>query len=354
MTDISVEGRRRPCWGARSVAFFLSLIAVTASGSVFAQTGEELSIRRLALERAETAQREGRHPEALELAERAGAIQMTPSVRFFIARELIAVGRRAEGLIAAQTCIREADQSTAANREAIHANCRQIVDSTQPQVASITVRPPRGMPIAGLEVTVAGRPLSALVLGLPYYVDTGRVVVSARAPGRTSFEVGVTMAAGENLNVDLDLPAAAPVVAQPEPPVIAPPEPRPVRPPPRPRAQPSIVGPAVLWGVGGALAVGGGVLLALTEAAIGRCDALSNRMRIAESGTGVCESPGDLAFASGAAGFVGGSVAMLGLGLGAVSAGFGWWAVQGRSGERASVAVVPARGGAAVTVGGAF
>lgn len=354
MTDINSGVGRSAARAARGVAFATALAALGAGGTARAQTGEELSIRRLALERAEAAQREGRHAEALELAERAGAIQMTPSVRFFIARELVAVGRRAEGLIAAQTCIREADQSTASNREAIHANCRQMVDSTQPQVASITVRPPRGMPVAGLEVTIAERPVSALVLGLPYYVDPGRVVVTARAPGRTTFEVGVTMAAGENLNVELELPVATLVDPGPVTPVIEPPPPRPLRPPPARRARPSIVGPAVLWSVGGAMAVGGSVLLALTEGAIGRCDALSARMDLPESGTGVCESPGDLAFARGAAGYVGGSVALLGLGVGAVSAGFAWWAVQRGSSERASFAVVPARGGAAVSFGGAF
>lgn len=344
-----------------SVRSSVSCVALLASSllaarTARAQTEEELSLRRVALERAQALSSSGDHAQALQLATRAGAIQMTPSVRLFIAREQAAVGQHAAALLTAQTCQREVARAEVSNRAEILTACRDVAAHETPLVGMLQIEPP-ATALPGLEVRVRDAVVGASLLGLPYVVDPGSVVVVATAPGHVRFEATVTLAAQETRTVRLDLPrteapAGAVAAVTPEPQVVPP-----VAPPRAATSAGAGPGPYVLMGVGGALVVGGAISLGLLVARTQGCTVGSD----AEGPVWDCadarsdeERMRDLGAAPTLQG-VGGS--LVGVGLGAVAAGVIWRVVApsaSRRDERVEVAPAATATSAGLRVGGRF
>src|SRR5690349_3172205 len=78
------------------------------AGSAGAQNAAAIAARRSLIEQAQQARRAGDHVRALDLAERATQISMSPSLRLFIAQEQTALGRLADAFGNADLCGREA------------------------------------------------------------------------------------------------------------------------------------------------------------------------------------------------------------------------------------------------------
>jgi hypothetical protein len=176
-----------------------------------AQSAAQLATRRLLLDQAQHARDSGDHPRALELAVAAGQIQMTPSVRMFIAEEQRTLGRMAPALGTADACTREAERDSGSrSRDAILSRCRQLVDELRHVVGSVTVRVASPRP-DGLRISVAGEAIDASAIGLPYVVTAGHVVVEATAPGYEAFHREIEIAAGSSGDVNV---ALTPVVTQ--------------------------------------------------------------------------------------------------------------------------------------------
>lgn len=237
---------------------------VVAAPNARAQTEAAPNPRRILLDGAQQAQAAGDHERALDLATRAGAMQMTPSVQQFIADEQNALRRYAAALRNAQAC--EADATRAQDlprRAEVIAGCHAAGALAAQHTASIRIEAPTP-PIAGLTVRVQGAPLTEAQLGAPYAVDAGTVEIEASAPGRQTFRVSVPLGARESLSVPVELApdgtAVAHAHARHRAPHIA----------HRHNAGPG-VGPYVLMGVGGAAAITGTVLLALIPGSVAGC-----------------------------------------------------------------------------------
>ncbi len=336
----------RPARGALALAAF----ALARPG--LAQTNRDLATRRLLIEQATAERAAGHHAQALSLAQRAGAVQMSPSVQLFIAQEMDATGDPAGALALADQCAHDVDRDpTIPHRAALLATCRELAAETRGRVGYLVVRAPDPAP-DGLRVSVQGAPLNPALLGVPYVVSPGAVAVEATAPGRQPFSTSRAVTVGATEQLTLDLPpvvVAPPVVVVPPPVVVVP---RPVVTPPSPPAAPvarSRVAPWTLVVGGSAVLVGGVVLLAVRAAALDGC-AVSD-------GAAVCESQTQLDDARSANGLAIGAGIALGLGTAAVGVGVGWLLLgRGEAARpaRVTAGAFPVRGGVVFGVGGRF
>lgn len=304
---------------------------LSASTMAAAQPAAEVA-RRALIEEATAAARAGDHARAIELGDRAAAIRVSPSLRYLLAREHLALGHAVDALDHAGACIARArGDATVPDRDALLQRCEDIAREAERGVARLTVHVPSPAP-EGLRVTVAGAPLDPALVDIPLPQTPGAVAVSATAPGHEALQRSLTLAAGERYTLDVVL-APAPVVAPP--PVETPP----VEAPPRRVAPPAAASGAAPWifgGVGLAAIVAGGILGGLSLDAQSRRDA-------ACPPDGACDVPtaidldargrdlalgANVAFATGGALLLGGVV---------------WWAVARVSRRSSRVAVEGAR-----------
>jgi hypothetical protein len=220
-----------------------------------------VAARRGLLADAQAASTNGDHARALDFAQRAGSIEMTPSLRLFIANEHLSLGHVVEALGAADDCVREAGGAVSLNnREAILGECRQLVTELSTQVGRVVVRVPSS-DFAHLSVTVGSTTLPPVFFGAPYVVAPGALHVSATADGWRPFTTEVHVAAGTTVNVEVrfaDRVAAISTVH-----------------PARPASGGSVAPVAVLVS-GGAVAVAGALLVVIAHTNVSalqsRCD----------------------------------------------------------------------------------
>src|SRR5215470_10337035 len=109
----------------------LAAFCLAARGSnASAQDAASLATRRVLIERAQAARTGNDHAAALDLAQRAAQIAMTPSLRLFIAQEQNALGRLAEAFGNADLCMREAERDESVrNRGVVAATCRALASA---------------------------------------------------------------------------------------------------------------------------------------------------------------------------------------------------------------------------------
>ena len=184
-----------------------SLFVLAQTTTAWAQTPGEIAARRGLLEQAATASHAGNHAQALELGERAGRISMTPSLRFFLATEQRALGRLSDALGNAEICSQQAERDqTVTNRGALISQCRGLITELTPLVGRVTVQVATPAP-QGLQITLAGQPLSDAFWGVPFVVTPGHVMVDATAPNRPPFHRDVDVSAGATLPVQIEMGA---------------------------------------------------------------------------------------------------------------------------------------------------
>jgi hypothetical protein len=174
----------------------------------FAQTAAEVAARRDLVTAATQARDAGQHEQALDLAMRASRIEMTTSLRLFIAEEQEASGRFAAAIGNADVCARDArDNPHLNNRETILGLCSAIGDRLRPRIGHVVIHLASPAP-PGAHVRVNGEDVNEAFLGVPYAVDPGTVTVEVSNGGATSrreFQVG----SGATESVDVVVPAAA-------------------------------------------------------------------------------------------------------------------------------------------------
>lgn len=192
----------------RHILLCNSLVITLAAAGARAQNTADVQRRREALERAEAAVRAGDHERALASAMEAGNIQMTPSVRMFIAQEHDALGHLREALSQARVCVIEATAQTSINnRTWILDRCREVARGVESRVGFVVVRPPRA-PIARLTVRLGDTALGTDDFGQELPVLVGRVTLHAEAPGHADLRREITLTVGERRTLDLALEAA--------------------------------------------------------------------------------------------------------------------------------------------------
>ncbi len=242
-----------------------------------AQSGAEVEATwRALVAQAVTAQTAGDHTRALDLAQRAVQTHATPSLLRFVAQEQIALRQFVPALASAQTCVDRATENRAVpERAATLAACRALVHEAEAQVGHVVLEAPDAPP--GLTVTVGGAAVPPSLLGVPFVVAPGSVVVEASAPGRTTFRTTVDVAASRTVPVHVALAARAPtvtptVVAVTPPPVpVVPPVLRTPLPLPNPPPPPSTTLRTIAWtsaGLGAAGLLAGALFTGLRERAV--------------------------------------------------------------------------------------
>jgi hypothetical protein len=159
--------------------------------------------RRTLIIDSEAAQRAGNHDVALQRALDASAIQMTPSLRRFIADEYEALGRYRQASFHATTCAREAEQNlTLNNRDAILRHCQELATRLQSSGAWVRLSNADRAPDAA-RVVVEGEDLPRASWGQDVLVRSGSVVVRAEMPDGTAVERRVSASVGAHEPVEL-------------------------------------------------------------------------------------------------------------------------------------------------------
>lgn len=305
-------------------------IAWAAPGS--AQDGADAA-RRALIADAAAASQAGDHARAIELAARAAALRATPSLRYFLAREHLAVGHPVEALALAGECASgaRADREVH-NREALVARCEAVAAEAERGVARLTVQVETPAP-EGLRVTVAGSVLAPPLYAVAVPVVPGPIEVTAAAPGRAPFRATITLAAGARETLAVLLA---------EPPPTTPPTPEaivtttlPTPPQQQPPRTPGGAGPWVLFGVGALGVVVGGVFGAVS------IDAHDSRDAACPSATRCDGDAAERLDARYRDASLGANVAFV-LGGVSLAAGLTWWLVARTRSRRPLASLSPA------------
>ncbi|MBL8681803.1 MAG: hypothetical protein JNK05_21730 [Myxococcales bacterium] len=189
---------------SRALASLAAASVLSLSSVAIAQT-PDLTTRRLLIEQGQTASQAGDHALALQRAEQAMAIQVTPSLRLFYARELVANRRPADAFSQAESCVQEVERDASVpNRDALLGACRAIEQQTRSEVGTLTVSVTGERP-ENLRITLSGRPMATALLGVPSAVNPGTVVVVAMADGYRTVRREVEVARGAQAQVELPM-----------------------------------------------------------------------------------------------------------------------------------------------------
>ncbi len=195
---------------ARNLGIAIALGVLLSRGSALALSPAEYSTRRQLIEQAKAAHKAGDHPKALQLAEQAGGLQMTTSLRFFIAQEQEETGALADAYGNAQNCAREAELDTKLrDRALLIRDCRAIETRLKGRVSHLVVSVPSRPP--GLKVTLLGKELNYAALDVEFPVTPGSITVEATAPNHTPYRLEISVPEGKTINITVSL---APVQAQ--------------------------------------------------------------------------------------------------------------------------------------------
>ncbi len=210
--DLSAKFRAKANRGKLALVKLISCIRLAVGAAVFALASTSvaqvtdptlLASRRALIDRATAARNGGRHPEALELAQRAAQIQMTPSLRLFIMQAQTQVGQLAEAYSSAIACQSEASRDTAASAQTITRLCTESINTLQARVGrvAVTVSPA----VEGLHVFVGNRELHSALLGQDYVVTPGEVSIRVEAAGYRTASRTVTVNAAASLPIQIAL-----------------------------------------------------------------------------------------------------------------------------------------------------
>jgi hypothetical protein len=175
-----------------------ALVVFALAASASAQTDTDLATRRVLIDQARAASERGDHAQALDLAQRAAAVRMTPSLRQFIAHEQRATGDVATAFATSEACMHEAERdTTSARHDVIAADCRTLHTELQSLIGFLVVR----VSDSNARVRVNGTPVNPALVGVPIVVTPGNVSVQVDAPGHSVFERTVPVAARNTATV---------------------------------------------------------------------------------------------------------------------------------------------------------
>lgn len=185
----------------------LALVPIAASAQ---RTNNSAPDRRSLLAQAQRARGQNNHNLALYFAEQAGRLQMTSSVRRFIAEEQLALGQLAEAITSAEHCVREANaEPPSENHGIVLTGCQEMIRSLRARVASASFT--ATAPIAdAVELELNGQPVAResaqTSAGAQRWVAVGRQVLRARMAGFAPVELTRELSAGESWTVRITAP----------------------------------------------------------------------------------------------------------------------------------------------------
>jgi hypothetical protein len=173
------------------VGALLSTLGVTPAAHAEDLPTEAMAARRELIERAQAARQAGDHPAALDLALRAGQLEMSVSLRRFIAEEQLAVDEPAAAFGSAEVCARDGRASGKLD----HAEaCAALVIQAKELVAYVVVRVVPDVP--GAAVRIGSSEVPRALWGQRYVVKPGKVELSATAPDHEAETASLEVARG--------------------------------------------------------------------------------------------------------------------------------------------------------------
>lgn len=187
----------------------ISLLIVCAPTPAHAQRAPS---RGALLAQAQRARAQGNHSLALYFAEQAGRLQMTSSVRRFIAEEQRALDRPADALTSAEQCVREADaEPPSENHGLVLTGCQEMVRALRPTLAQWSLAVIDALP-AEAQIELDDQPVDRAALapgrGFTRWIAPGAHVLRARRAGFAPTELRATLSAEQTWTTRLIAPSA--------------------------------------------------------------------------------------------------------------------------------------------------
>lgn len=171
-----------------------------------------IAARRALIEDAMRARVAGDHARALELSRRAVDLQPSPTLRRFVAEELMVNRRWSEAVGMAELCENDFRSAPPSRQRDEHvAACRVVRTEASAHTARMTVRFVGPAP-DGVRVLVNGAAVPSALLGVAMVVDEGRTRVECAPPGYRAISRDVLVLAGASVDVPLELVRVEPVV----------------------------------------------------------------------------------------------------------------------------------------------
>lgn len=200
-------------WLVRSLGFVLGTAALLPTA--FALTPQESLARDELIKSAQAAHRSGAHGRSLELYQRAAALETTPSLLYWMVWEQQELGLLADAYAGGERCLKElARTPNVRNAGQIRQGCQSLVTQLKDRVGRVEVQVPEPVP-EGLTVKLSGRELNRAMIGLPYVITPGNIMVEAEAPGHAPFRLEINVPEGKTVNVTVTMaPAASRAPAQ--------------------------------------------------------------------------------------------------------------------------------------------
>lgn len=194
-----------------SILVVLASIAATSlahaqtEGGASAPDPRAIAARRALIEDAMRARVAGDHARALELGRRAVELQPSPTLRRFVAEELMVNRRWSEAVGMAELCENDFRSTPASRQRDEHvAACRAVRDEASRHTARMTVRFVGQAP-EGARVLVNGAVVPAALVGVAMVVDEGRARVECAPPGYRAISRDVLVLAGASVDVPIEL-----------------------------------------------------------------------------------------------------------------------------------------------------
>lgn len=160
-----------------------ALAALLLSNVARAQTDAEVAARRQLIDDARSASASGDHARAVDLATRASRLRMTPSLRAFLAAELLAAGQVVRAISNAEQCTSELRRDATVNdRDRLIQDCQRIAQEGSARVGRVSIEGVSDS-LPGLVVRVQGEALNAALIGVATVVDPGTVFLEVSATG---------------------------------------------------------------------------------------------------------------------------------------------------------------------------
>jgi hypothetical protein len=191
-----------------STLILCALLFGAASANAEETAENKAAARELATSGIQLAQA-GKCEEAIPKLVRAEKLYHAPTILTWIGQCQIKLGRFVEGTETLNRVVREkiADDAPDAYRDA-QTKASELITEAQPKIGKLTIEVlPEG--VEGLEVTVNERPVSTALIGAPRPTDPGKQIVTVKAPGYVTATQEVEIAEGGQETLAFSLEKAA-------------------------------------------------------------------------------------------------------------------------------------------------
>jgi hypothetical protein len=192
----------------RPLGLLAFVTALSGAPSLAAQTDDQrASARALATEGA-SAFNDGRYKDAADLFSKAESLVHAPTHLLFLARSYAKLGQLVRAQEAYNRIVREQLPSNAPPQfNNAQKAAQEEISSVEPRIGRLTIQLKGAEDAKDLNVTVDGKPILAVMVGVPQPIDPGEHRIEATAAGKRAQAQSITLKDGERTTVTLQLQA---------------------------------------------------------------------------------------------------------------------------------------------------